>query len=235
LIALAILALALAVVLRRPWFQGNFGVVARDRVFRSAQPERELEDRVRQRRIASILNLRGGSLADPFYVDEVRLTQRLGVDFYDFPMSATRRPTRNELLVLIDVMRRCRYPLLIHCKSGSDRTALASAVYLIDQQGADPDRALKEFGLAYGHVAMFGTERLHEPFIEYGRWLTSEKLRHSPERFREWVQHEYKDDAPRPDGAGAGAGSRPFRPIQPGPRPILAEKAVPADGGPMAR
>src|SRR5262249_57216146 len=94
-----------------------------------------VEPLIRGRRIASVLNLRGGSLADTFYQEEVRVTHALGVDFYDLPMSATRRPSRRELLLLLDLFGRCRYPLLIHCKEGSDRTGLACAPYLMASRG----------------------------------------------------------------------------------------------------
>ena len=64
-----------------------------------------------------------------------------GLSLYDLPLSATRRPARLELLRLIDVLERCPYPLLIHCKSGADRTGLASALYLMLQRGETPERA----------------------------------------------------------------------------------------------
>ena len=215
LTVLAILAAMAAVVFRKPWFEGNFGVVAPGRVYRSAQPGEELAGRIHQHKIASILNLRGGSPADPFYADEVRVTKQLGVDFYDFPMLATRRPSRRELLVLLDLLGRCRYPLLIHCKSGSDRTALASALYLINEKPVGVDRALKEFSIGYGHVGLLGTEQLQRPFVEYGRWLASQHLGHTPERFRRWVERDYENDPFLP-------ATRPFLPLEPGPRPILA-------------
>jgi hypothetical protein len=91
------LALAGAVVFRRPWFQGNFGVVEPGRVYRSAQPTGGLPRLIQERALGSILNLRGGSRCDGWYVNEVRAARASGVDFYDFPMSATRRPSRHEL------------------------------------------------------------------------------------------------------------------------------------------
>ena len=55
----------------------------------------ELEARLGRRlvvRQASILNLRGGSPSELFYRREVAEATRRGVDFYDLPMSASRRP-----------------------------------------------------------------------------------------------------------------------------------------------
>jgi hypothetical protein len=209
---------------RRPLFSGNFGVVDPGRVYRSAQPDRGFAKLLRSKQLGSVLNLRGGSPDDPWYSQEVRLTRQFGVDFYDFPMNATRRPSRAELLVLLDLFRRCRYPLLIHCKSGSDRTGLASALYLMAVKGVGPEKASAEFSLDYGHVPLAGTQRLHEPFNEYRRWLSSEGLAHSPARFRDWVEHEYRSEPP----------SNALRPLRPGPRQRLAESQH-ADAGMLER
>ena len=228
--ALAVALVATTVTFRRPWFAGNFGVVEPGRVYRAAQPRDEDQVRrlIRGHGLASILNLRGGSLADPWYAAEVRVTRERGVDFYDFPMSATRRPTRRELLVLLDLFGRCRYPVLIHCKSGSDRTAMASALYLMAGRGVGPERAGRAFSLAYGHVPFGGPEHLHAPFLEYGAWLKARGLPHTPERFRRWVERDYPDDAP----------TNAFRPLRPGPRDHLAERPDPGPpraGGPVVR
>jgi protein tyrosine phosphatase (PTP) superfamily phosphohydrolase (DUF442 family) len=200
--------LASLVVFRNPLFHDNFGVVAPGLVYRAAQPGPELSRWVKTYGVASILNLRGGSPRDPAYANEERVTRTQGVAFYDFPMSATRRPSRRELLVLIDLFQRCRYPLLVHCKSGADRTGLASAVYLLVKQGEPPARALREFSLHYGHVPLLGPERLHEPLVEYDQWLEANRLTHTADRFRTWVEREYR----------SANRSYSFTPLPEGPR-----------------
>lgn len=201
-------ALVLVVTFWNPLFHGNFGVVEPGRVYRSAQPTDDLQRSIERNQLASILNLRGGSHQDEWYAAEVRATRDRGVDFYDLPMSATRRPRRRELLILIDLLERCDYPLLIHCKSGSDRTGLASALYLLMMRGESPDRALGAFSIGYGHVPLFGPEHLHEPFEEYRDWLKARHLVHRPARFRAWVEQVYVSDDPRTDVPR----------IEPGPR-----------------
>ncbi len=206
--ALVVLALSLCWTFRRPWFQGNLGTVDAGRVIRSAQPTDQLPAWIRDYGLRSILNLRGGSKADWWYDAEVKATVAGGVSFYDFPLSATRRPSRRELLVLIDTLENCPYPLLIHCKSGADRTGLASALYLMVRRGTPPEEAEKAFTLEHGHVPLGGTEHLHEPLNEYAAWLAAHGLSHSPDRFRGWVKSEYIS----PDGAVDPA------PLEPGPR-----------------
>ncbi|MCA1684529.1 MAG: tyrosine-protein phosphatase [Planctomycetia bacterium] len=210
---------------QRPLFRGNFGVVEAGKVYRSAQPRGGLAGLIGGRKLLSILNLRGGTPADPFYADELRISANRGVDFYDFPMSATRRPTRRELLALIDLFGRCRYPLLIHCKSGADRTGLASALYLMAGQGVGPEKAIRAFSLDYGHVGLYGTERLHKPIVEYNTWLKTRGLAHTPGRFRRWVETDYES----PER------SRDFRPMRPGPRDSVAAKLKAGGREPYSR
>jgi hypothetical protein len=206
---LLVLALGACWTFRRPWFQGNLGIVDAGLVIRSAQPTDHLPNWIRDYRIRSILNLRGGGPADWWYVDEVKTAQADAVSLYDFPMSATRRPTRRQLLVLIDTLRSCPYPLLIHCKSGADRTGLATALYLMVRRGIPPDQAEGAFTIEHGHFPICGPEHLHEPLKEYAAWLVARGLDHSPDRFRDWVKNDYRS----PDGP-----EDPPR-LQPGPRP----------------
>jgi protein tyrosine phosphatase (PTP) superfamily phosphohydrolase (DUF442 family) len=206
------------VTFRNPWFFGNFGVVDPARVYRSAQPDAALPRLIARYHLASILNLRGGSLDDVYYAAEVRTARALGVDFYDLPMSATRRPLRRELLLLLDLFERCRYPLLIHCKSGSDRTGLATALYLLSRRSEPPERALRAFALHYGHVPLFGPEHLHEPLQEYDRWLASQRLVHNPARLRRWVEQVYQAEDIR----------HAVVPLEPGPRRTTPEEPTAA-------
>jgi protein tyrosine phosphatase (PTP) superfamily phosphohydrolase (DUF442 family) len=205
--------LALGVLFSRFLFLGNFAVVEPGRVYRSAQPKGEM-DWVRAYGLASILNLRGGSPADAWYAAEVRTCEREGIDFYDLPMVATRRPSRAELLTLLDLLGRCRYPLLIHCKSGSDRTGLVSALYRLNNLAEPPDRAISAFSLWRGHVPAFGAELVQAPIKEYAAWLKSRRLAHSPGRFRQWVEHDYH---------AADLPTDPETPLQPGPRPQILQ------------
>src|SRR6185312_4758632 len=141
---------------------GNFGVVDDGLVYRSAQPTDGLPGLIAEKRIGAVLNLRGGSDADPWYAAEVAATKRLEVDFYDLPLVATVRPSRKQLLTVLELLDRCKYPLLIHCKSGSDRTGLVSGLYLMSRKGVAPERAEGAFSLYYGHVPLLGTRHLHE-------------------------------------------------------------------------
>lgn len=208
----ALVALAGAAwTFRNPWFRGNRGVVAPGLVYRSAQPVGDWAERVRADHLATVLNLRGGTDADPWYRAEVAATRELGVAFYDLPMAATARPTRTQLLAVLDVLDRCAYPLLIHCKSGSDRTGLVSALYLMSREGRPPEAAERAFSVSYGHVPLRGTAHLHEPLREYAAYLAGRHLSHTAARFRAWVERDYRDADPPGPVAPLAAGPRDRR------------------------
>jgi protein tyrosine phosphatase (PTP) superfamily phosphohydrolase (DUF442 family) len=200
---------------RTPLFENNWGVVDPGRVYRSAQPDEELAERIAAYRIASILNLRGGSPDDEFYVEEVETAEREGVAFYDVPLSATERPGRLGLLSILDVLDNARYPILIHCKQGADRTGLAAALYYMMKRNESPELAERGFSLRHAHVPLLGPEKLHEPIDEYAEWLRRKRLPHTPERFRDWVAYEYRDEDPTGPLA---------RRVRPGPRPLTARR-----------
>lgn len=208
LVLTVVLAASTGWILRRPWLQGNLGIVDPGLVIRSAQPTANLPGWIREYHLRAILNLRGGGSSDWWYGAEVKAAHDGGVAFYDFPLSATRRPSRAELLVLIDTLQSCPYPLLIHCKSGADRTGLASAVYLMVRRGVPPEEAEGAFTIEHLHVPIGGPEHLHEPLREYAAWLAEQGLSHTPERFRDWVKNDYASPDGHNDPPPLAAGPR---------------------------
>lgn len=201
-------ALAVAAFALRPYYSQNLGVIAPGRAYRSAQPTSQLGSLIRDHGLATILNLRGGGPDDSWYVHEVRTAREAKVDFFDLPLSAVRRPTRRELLLLIDAIAASREPLLIHCRAGADRTGLATAVYRLMVLGEPPETAIDAFTVCHGHVPLFGPQRLHEPIDEYAAWLKAQGLGHAPERFRSWVRDAYRAEDPSIDPRPIAAGPR---------------------------
>lgn len=100
-------------------------------VFRSNHPTEERFRREAANGVRTILNLRGASM-QPQYLRERDLCQTLGLELIDLPMSATKPPDKDTLLRLLEIIRTAERPLLMHCKSGADRTGLAAATFVLD-------------------------------------------------------------------------------------------------------
>ena len=134
---------------------GNFDTLVPGEVFRSAQVVgTDLSDYRQQYGIKSVLNLRGAAPDSRWYSAEIAESNRLALVHADFAMSASERITPDQVFELIALMKRLPKPLLIHCRHGSDRTGLASALYLAAIAGADEETAEAQLSLYYGHFAV---------------------------------------------------------------------------------
>src|ERR1700758_148997 len=123
-------------------YQGNFHTVAEGAFYRSAQlTKEELQRAVHDHGIKAILNLRGAHPGEPWYDDEVAVSREVGATHYDYGLSAYRFVTEKQVADLIAIIREAPKPLLVHCKSGADRTGLVSALYRYAVEGKGADEA----------------------------------------------------------------------------------------------
>jgi protein tyrosine/serine phosphatase len=149
---------------------GNIHTVVDSVLYRSAQLNKtQFETVIRQHSIKSILNLRGGQLTDPWYADEIDASKELGVTHFDYPISARRRVTPDQITDILSIVRSAPKPLLIHCRSGADRTGLVAALFLLDDEHADPAEADRQLSLLYGHFLylLSKTVAMDESFWEF--------------------------------------------------------------------
>ncbi len=125
----------------------NFYQVSGD-LYRGAQPDREGMVRLRERGIATVVNLR------KLHSDDDELA---GVDLrhYHFPMTGLMPDDEDLVAFLRVVMDRRNTPVFVHCWHGSDRTGLMCAAYRIFVQGwsrAEAVREMREGGFGF-HTA----------------------------------------------------------------------------------
>jgi Tyrosine phosphatase family len=193
--------------LYRRLFLKNYGVVDPGRVYRCARQGSNIKAVLSSCHPATILNLRSSNDHHFWRIEEMIEARRRGIDLHEVSIRYDRRPTREELLDILDVFDICRYPLLIHCTHGADRTGLASALYLAAVKNVEPKRALRiAFSLKYGHMPICGIKHLHDPIEEYQRWLETESLPPKPGRLRLWLERVYQTlEAP---GLGPDVNSR---------------------------
>ena len=149
---------------------GNVHAVVAHECYRSAQLSvRQLAECAKENRVKTIINLRGANPGVGWYEAEIAESKQLGIVHIDFRMSARRELTKADADQLIDVMKHAQKPLLIHCKSGADRSGLASALYLAAISKSGEAAAEKQLSIRFGHFSL--------PFIpEYAMDRTFEKL-----------------------------------------------------------
>jgi protein tyrosine phosphatase (PTP) superfamily phosphohydrolase (DUF442 family) len=184
----------LAVLLKAAYILAgpNLYTVIPGEVYRCAQPsEAQLERLVRRLNVRTVVNLRGCSAPDPWYLAEVRAANRLGVSHEDLSLSAGRLPSTQNVRHLVNILDRSEPPILFHCNRGADRTGLASTMAVLLKTDASLDEARRQLLPWFGHLAVGRMARIDEFFDLYEEWLGQEGIAHSRDAFRRWATEEY--------------------------------------------
>lgn len=153
------LAFALA-VLAGSWagylqITGNVHEVVAGILYRSAQlDDRSLADLIEQHGIRSVVNLTGAHPSAEWYRRERATAASKGAVMVDFSWHVQDELTPDEVDRFLTIARSLPTPILIHCHAGSDRTGLASALYLAGVLKADEETAESQLSFRYGHVAL---------------------------------------------------------------------------------
>ncbi|MFL1461966.1 fused DSP-PTPase phosphatase/NAD kinase-like protein [Roseococcus sp. DSY-14] len=181
-------------LLRLPW--RNWGVVESGALYRSNHPlPWQLEQAARRHGLRSVINLRGHRPDCGSDALGRAAAARLGLAHADQPLESRGAPHKDRLQRLIGLYRSLPRPILIHCKSGADRTGLAAGVWRLIHGGTAAEAA-RELSWKHGHVAAARTGILDAFFAAYA----PAEARGVP--FEEWLADEY-------DEAALRAGFRP--------------------------
>lgn len=133
---------------------GNFHTVVEGVAYRSAQPDGDdLGQWAAAKGIRSVINLRGEHDGTEWYDNEIAAADRLGLQHYNFEMSARSQLSPERAAQLVALLRDAPKPVLIHCKSGADRTGLASAL-MMAVLGHNERSAEAQISIRYGHISL---------------------------------------------------------------------------------
>jgi protein tyrosine phosphatase (PTP) superfamily phosphohydrolase (DUF442 family) len=187
------LVLAFGVEILHVVFGTNLHTVAPGMCYRSAQLSADrLQDVVHRLGIRTVINLRGPNEGESWYQDEARAVKELGIDKVDIRLSGYAPPEDADFHKLIDALKDMKYPILVHCHSGSDRSGLASALFLLLKTDAGLAEARGQVSLRFGHNP-FGSATCPETVLnEYSHWLEKSGQKHSPENLQRWAHTVYR-------------------------------------------
>ena len=136
-------------------------------LYRSAQlPAGEFVGLAKQVGLRTVINLRGENAGRDWYDDQLRAAREMDIGLINYRMSASHELTVAQMTELAHILRQAPKPLLIHCGSGSDRTGLACALFLLEA-GHSPEAVAYQLSLRYGHF----------PFLWSGSWAMDVSLK----------------------------------------------------------
>jgi protein tyrosine/serine phosphatase len=158
-------------------------------IWRSNQPGRRRLLRLKAQGLASVLSLRGDS-DDAASVIEKRAAAEVGVPLHFVRMRAHKLPQPEVLLDAIDKLRTLPRPLLVHCKSGADRTGLMITIYLHAMKGVPLAEARRALSWRYAHASWGRAGIVHEVLDAYARDRAETGI-----GFEDWVASRYDPDA----------------------------------------
>lgn len=177
----------------RIWWK-NLGQIAPG-VWRSNQPAVADLERMAAQGLKTVINLRGAT-EQSYWLFEREACARLGLTLIDLKLAAKRPPTRAQMQVLIRILDTAEAPMLIHCKSGADRTGLAAAVWRLAKSGDTAAQALEQLSFRYLHLKRERAGVQDQVIRSYQR--DAEPLGIP---FRTWVAESYDPEAVQADFA----------------------------------
>jgi protein tyrosine/serine phosphatase len=132
---------------------GNFHTVIDGELYRSARPSAaQIANWHERYGIKTILNLQGAHPEAAWYREEQAAATANGITLIDYKMSAQRNVSAKKLEELLALMSSAERPLLIHCRSGADRTGLVSAFYVAGVAGGSELYAELQLTPFFGHL-----------------------------------------------------------------------------------
>lgn len=189
-------------ILRYKWT--NFDQVAPG-VYRSNHPGHDRLKAFADMGGKTILTLRGAP-KDPPYLLEADSCKALGLKLVAIGLSARRAPKKQALLDLLDAFETLEKPFLMHCKSGADRTGLASALYLMIHQGRSVEDVQDQLSFKYIHI-----RRIQTGILDHFLRLYTEQNEKAPIGVRDWIQDFYDPDVLTESFAQRQAGLKPWQ------------------------
>lgn len=143
----------------------NFHKVDAD-LYRSNHPGLRLLRRAQGLGVRSVLSLRGDAENTPNILER-DACRRLGLELRFLRLRSVALPPRETLLQLLEHLRDMPKPMLVHCKSGADRTGLAVTLYLHVIKGLPLPEARRALGWKYAHFSFGKAGIVHRMLDAY--------------------------------------------------------------------
>ena len=140
---------------------GNFHQIDKN-AYRSGQLyTKNLLNKLKKYKIKSIINLRGeNTFKSPWYEYEKNIAKELNITLINFKIGSRDYIDFNKSMQLVNILKNAPKPILIHCRSGADRTSFAAALYEFAIKHESVKKAKEQLSFYYGHLPYFGSKTI---------------------------------------------------------------------------
>jgi protein tyrosine/serine phosphatase len=170
MIAATIASLAFIGVCLSLRLSDNVHVIESGLAYRSGQLwPGELELVIEEYGIRSIVSLVPPEPGQYSYRAELVVSSARGIVRYEMPLSAESELSSDQLRELLSLLRKAPKPVLIHSKSGADRSGLAAAIFKYAIASRPVEEARAQLSVRYGHFPYIwsGTEAMDASFTRF--------------------------------------------------------------------
>ncbi|TCM88069.1 tyrosine-protein phosphatase [Rhodovulum steppense] len=153
--------------------------------WRSNQPDARRLRRYRDMGIRTVLSLRGDRGSSHFRLED-EACRALGLTLVSRRIRARKLSRPAALLALLDQFETIEKPFVMHCKSGSDRTGIAAALYLLHIEGATLAEARRMLHWRFIHFRSSASGVLDQMLDAYEADTMTD-----PMPIRDWIATRY--------------------------------------------
>lgn len=144
----------------------NFGQV-NDHLFRGGQPEGDEYRQLAAKGIKTVVDLRNDALGKAR-----SLAENAGMKYINLRMDARIPPTSEESKQFLDIVNdQANWPIYVHCAGGRHRTGVLVAVYRMEMDDWDAEKAFGEMK-DFKFYSSFGHGEMKDYVFDYYRKMT---------------------------------------------------------------
>ena len=171
----------------------NFHSVVDDKFYRSGKLSNEdLAERIQEHGIKSVINLRrGGDRRGSDGRTQAEVVGSLGGSYYEVRLNSKRPPNDGRLEKLVELFDTVEKPIMVYCTSGTHRSGVAAAVWLLLEEGTQTEAALDQLTSRFGFFKFERYMRYYFssiPTLDMFIWDFAEANKKDGVSFRQWYQ-----------------------------------------------
>ncbi|TWB52259.1 fused DSP-PTPase phosphatase/NAD kinase-like protein [Nitrospirillum viridazoti] len=161
------------------------------RLYRSSQPTPRHIAQAARLGVRTVINLRGRRDNCGSWVLEDEACTRHGLTLVNFAVNSRDAPKKHILHQARQIWRDAQYPVLMHCKAGSDRVGFMSVLYQFVHEGVPLKTALGQLSPKYGHLRHAKTGILDHFFETFLAYAQAQGIEPNVDAFYSWVDDVY--------------------------------------------